>query len=125
MFRIYSRINNFYVYSCYCNRGHDGSLYECLLDSMARVQAVDDNKSLSLLMISMLITLSGWKHHASERRDALHFCNLSGCEQLVRCPTHIAGNRLDLVMTDVHSRGGCWYSTRHFRNPGLSVCPSC
>ena len=34
-------------------------------------------------------------------RDALDFCNLSCCEQLVRCPTHIAGNTLDLVMTDV------------------------
>ena len=34
-------------------------------------------------------------------RDALDFCNLSVCEQLVRCPTHIAGNRLDIVMTDV------------------------
>ena len=30
----------------------------------------------------------------------LIFCNLSGCEQLVRCPIHIAGNRLDLVMKD-------------------------
>ena len=33
-------------------------------------------------------------------RDALDFCYLSGCEQLVRCPTHITGNRLDIVMTD-------------------------
>ena len=33
--------------------------------------------------------------------DALDFCNLMGCEQFVRCPTHIAGNRLDLVMMDV------------------------
>ena len=33
-------------------------------------------------------------------RDALDFCNLLGCEQLVRCPTDIAGNRLELVMTD-------------------------
>ena len=24
-----------------------------------------------------------------------------GCEQLVRCRTHIAGNRLDFMMTDV------------------------
>ena len=31
----------------------------------------------------------------------LIFCNLSGCEQLVSCPTHIASNMLDLVMTDV------------------------
>ena len=33
-------------------------------------------------------------------RDALDFCNLSGLEQLVRCSTHIAGNRLDIVMSD-------------------------
>ena len=33
--------------------------------------------------------------------DALNFCNLSGCELLVCCPTHIAGDRLYLVMTDV------------------------
>ena len=33
--------------------------------------------------------------------DALEFRNLSGCEQLVRCLTHIAGDRLYLVMTDV------------------------
>ena len=32
---------------------------------------------------------------------ALDFCNLSGCEQLVRRPTHSAGNRLDLVTTDL------------------------
>ena len=34
-------------------------------------------------------------------RDALNFCNQSGCEQLVRCPTHAAGNRLYLGMSDV------------------------
>ena len=34
-------------------------------------------------------------------RDALDFRNRSGCEQFVRCPTYIAGNRFDLVMTDV------------------------
>ena len=33
--------------------------------------------------------------------DALNFCNLPGCKHLVRCPTHIACNRLDLVMTNV------------------------
>ena len=34
--------NNFYVYAFYRNPGHDGSLYACLLDSMTRVQSVDD-----------------------------------------------------------------------------------
>ena len=41
MFRICSRIKK-YVYAYYCNPGHDGSLYDCLLDSIARVQSVDD-----------------------------------------------------------------------------------
>ena len=34
-------------------------------------------------------------------RDALDFCNLSCCEQLLRCPTHIASNRFNLVTIDV------------------------
>ena len=42
MFCICSRINNFYVDAFYCNPGHDGSLYACLLNSMALVQSVDD-----------------------------------------------------------------------------------
>ena len=33
--------------------------------------------------------------------DALDFNNLSIYEELERCPTHIAGNGLVLVMTDV------------------------
>ena len=55
-------------------------------------------QSLSLLVMRKL-TLSG---SITDRhgRDALNFCNLDGSKQLVRSPTHIAGNRLDLVMTD-------------------------
>ena len=37
VFRICSRINNFCVYDFYHNPGQDGSLYDCLLDLMARV----------------------------------------------------------------------------------------
>ena len=37
-----SRINNCYLYGFYLNPGHDGSLYACLLNSMAQVQSVDD-----------------------------------------------------------------------------------
>ena len=32
----------FYIYAFFCNPGHDGSLFDCLLDTMARVQSVDD-----------------------------------------------------------------------------------
>ena len=44
-------------------------------------------------------------------RHALGFCNLSGCEKLVRCPTHIAGNGLDLEMTDVPDIVGVFVGT--------------
>ena len=53
------RINNFHVFAFYRKAGHDGSLYYCLLDLMARVQSVDDKAVLSLLVMRMLIILSG------------------------------------------------------------------
>ena len=56
-------------------------------------------------MMQMLISHhSDWLESVSptdqHRLNALEFCNLSGCDQLVHGPTHIAGNKLDLVMTD-------------------------
>ena len=102
MFRICSRINNFYFNACYRNPGHDGSLYDCLLDSMARVQSVD-HKAVFVFVDDANAHHSDWLESVSptdrDGRDAHDFFNLSGCEQLVRCPTHIAGNRLDVVMT--------------------------
>ena len=41
VFHICSRLNNFYVYEFCPNPGHGGSLYDCLLDSMALEQSVD------------------------------------------------------------------------------------
>ena len=35
-------MNNFYVYAFYHNPWHDGSPYDRLLDSMARVESVSD-----------------------------------------------------------------------------------
>ena len=54
VFRICSRLNNFYVFVFYRNTGRDGSLYNCLIDSITWRQ------SLSLLVMPMPITLSGW-----------------------------------------------------------------
>ena len=109
MFRIYSRRNNFYVYAFYRNPGHDGSLYDSLHDSMARVQSVDDkavfvgdaNAHHSEWLESSLWVSEWFSYWSTHGRDALDSWNLSGCEQLVRSPTHIAGNRLDLVLKDV------------------------
>ena len=47
-------------------------------------------------------------------RDALDFCNQSGCHQFSLAHTHIAGYRLDLVMSDVPDTVDVrWYSTDH------------
>ena len=83
MFRICSRINNFYIYAFYHNPGHDGSFYDCLLDSMGRVQSVDDK--------AVFVFVGDANAHHSEcmesvshtdrhGRDALDFCDLSGCD---------------------------------------------
>ena len=69
---------------------------------MTRVQSVDYKE--------VFVFVGDANAHHSERlesvastnrhmRDALNFCNRLGCNQLVRSATHIAGNRLDLVMT--------------------------
>ena len=71
---------------------------------MARVQSVDD-KAFFVFVGDVNAHHSEWWESVSPTdrhgRDALDFCNLSGCELLFRCPIHIAGNRLVLVMTDV------------------------
>ena len=70
---------------------------------MAWVQSVDD-KAVFVFVSDANTHHSEWFESVSPSdrhgRDTLYFCNLSGCEQLVHCPTHIAGNRLDLPMTD-------------------------
>ena len=60
MFRICSRINYFDVYALYCNQGLNDSLYDSLLDSMARIEYSQLMLNLSLLVMPMLITLSGY-----------------------------------------------------------------
>ena len=60
MFSICSRINNFYVYAFYRNPGHNGSLYDCLLDSMAQVQSADYKAVFVFVDDANAHTLSGW-----------------------------------------------------------------
>ena len=81
MFRICSRIKN--VYAFYRN---DGSLYDCLLDSMARVLSVDDkavdletsNGLMSaagkLMMLSRLLIVPGVEH--AMRNIGVNLCLL-------------------------------------------------
>ena len=68
--------------------------------------------SLPLLVMPMLIDEWLESVYPTDRHggDILYFCNVSGCKQLVRCSTHISGNRLDLMMADdtdiLHGFGG-------------------
>ena len=82
MFRICRRINNFYVYAFYRNPEHDDSLYNGLLDSMAREQSVDD-KAVFVFVCDANAHHSEWLESFSPTdrhgHDALDFCNLSGC----------------------------------------------
>ena len=71
---------------------------------MDRVQSVND-KAVFVFVSDANAHHSEWLESISPTdrhgRVALDFYNLSGCEQLVRWPTHIAGNRHDLAITDV------------------------
>ena len=71
------------MYAFYCNPEHDGSLYDCLLDSMARVQSVD-NKAVLVFVGDANAHHSEWLESVSPTdrhgRHALAFCNLSDCE---------------------------------------------
>ena len=86
---------------------------------MAQVQSVDD-KALFLFVGYVNAHHSGWLKSVYPTNgyecDAHNFYNLSGCQLLVHCPTHIAGNRLYLVMTDVLDivDDVRWYSTGNF-----------
>ena len=103
MLLICSMINNIYVYAFYRNAWHDGSLHDCLLYSISLVQSVED-KAVLVFVGDANANQSEWLKSVASTdrhgRDALDFSNLSGSEQLVRYPTHIVGNRLDLVTTD-------------------------
>ena len=94
---------NFYVYSLYRNPDQDDRIYDCLLTSMADVQAEDVRASFMFVG-----DLNG--HHqewlGSTMTDshgvaAFDFATVFGCDQLVVGPTNARGGILDLLMTDV------------------------
>ena len=94
---------NFYVYNLYRNPDQDDGIYDCLLISMAAVQAEDVRPSFLFAG-----DLNG--HHQewlgssmtnSHDVAAFDLATVSGCDQLVVGPTHARGGILDLLMTDV------------------------
>ena len=93
---------NFYVYSLYCYPDQDDRIYDCLLTSMAAVQAED--VCASFLFVG---DLNGHRQEwlgstitNSHGVAAFNFATVSGCDQLVVGLTNARGGILDL-MTDV------------------------
>ena len=100
--RICGSRQNFYVYSLYRNPDQDDRIHDCLLTSMAAVQAED-------VRASFLFVGDLNRHHQewlgstitnSHFVAAFDFATVSGCDQLVVGLTHARGGILDLLMTD-------------------------
>ena len=104
---------NLYVYSLYRNPDLDHRIFDCLLASMAVVQA--ENVDASFLYAG---DLNGhqqeWLGSTTTNRHgvpAFDFATVSGCDQLVVGPTHARGVTLDLPMNDVPDSMDCCCST--------------
>ena len=102
--RVCGRHINFYVFSVYRSPSRDDSIYDCLLNGMALAQSNDAKASF--------VFVGDFNAHHTEWLGsvtptdchgiaALDFATTSGCQQLVDRATHVGGNRLDLVFTDV------------------------
>ena len=91
------------MYSLYRNPDLDDRIFDCLLASMAAVQAEDVRASL-LFVGDLDGHHQEWLGSTTTNRHgvaAFDFATVSGCDQLVAGPTHARGGTLDLLMTDV------------------------
>ena len=91
------------MYSLYRKPDVDDRIFDCLLASMASVQAEDVRASFRFVG-----DLNG--HHQewlgstttnSQGVAAFDFATVSGCDKLVVVPTHARGGTLDLLKTDI------------------------
>ena len=94
---------NLYVYSLYRNPDLDDGILDCLLASMAAVQAEDVRDSF-LFVGDLNGHHQEWLGSTTTNRHgiaAFDFSTVCGCDQLIVGPTHARGGTLDLLMTDV------------------------
>ena len=89
--------------SLYRNPDLDDRVFDCLLASMAAVQAEDVRASF-LFVGDFNGHHQEWLGSMTTNRHgvaAFDFSTVSGCDQLIVSPTHARGGTLDLLMTDV------------------------
>ena len=103
VFRICGARQNLYVYTLYRNPDLDDRIFDCLLASMAAVQAEDVRASF-LFVGDLNGHHQEWLGSTTTNRHgvaAFDFATVPGCNQLVVGPTHARGGTLDLLITDV------------------------
>ena len=91
------------MYSLYRDLDLDDRIFDCLLASMAAVQAEDVRESF-LFVDDLNGYHQEWLGSMTTNRHgvaAFDFATVSGCDQLVVGPTHARGGTLDLLITDV------------------------
>ena len=94
---------NLYVCSLHRNTDLDDRIFDCLLTSMAAVQAEDVHASF-LFVGGLNGHHQEWLGSTTTNRHgvaAFDVATVSGCDQLVVGPTHARGGTLDPLMTDV------------------------
>ena len=98
IFRVFSVRQILYVFSLHRNPDIDDRIFDCLLVSMAAVQAEDI--SATFMFVG---DLNGhhqeWQGSTTTNRHgvaAFDFTTVSSCDQLVAGPTHVRGGTLDL-----------------------------
>ena len=97
-FRVCGARQNLYVFSLYCNPGLDDRIFDCLLTSMATVQAEDVRASF-LFVGNLNGHHQEWLCSTTTNRQgvaAFDFTTVFCCNQLVVGPTHARGGTLDL-----------------------------
>ena len=103
VFRVCGVRQNIYVFSLYRNSDLDDLIFECLLASMAAVQAKNTRASF-LFVGDMAGHHQEWLRSTTTNRHGVadfDFGTVSGCDQLVVGPTHARGGTLDLPITDI------------------------
>ena len=91
-----------YVFSLYRNPDLDDRIFDCLLTSMADVQAEDVRASF-LFVGDLNGHHQEWLGSTTTNRHgvaAFDFATVFGCDQLVVGPTHARGGTLDLLHDD-------------------------
>ena len=99
---------NVYLFSLYRNPDLNHRIFDCLLTSMAAVQAEDVRASF-LFVGDLNVHHQEWLSSTTTNRHgvaAFDFATVFGFDQLVVGPTHARGGTLDLLMTDVMTKYG-------------------